>query len=183
MKTTTAILLAGVAIGLGTAAASLVPWYYEQQKEEAIKTAEKERQKKSRERSAERERKAKWVEKGVYLKHIVYQEFLKRRANSPYVALVNNERSGRFYCLSKYNYLLKQGNYLDFKKANIEIRDEFADSLITAWNKDKLIMEHFGWVTYDSLREGNYSFPEGIDPRGCHTGNNILFRKNRQFSK
>jgi len=176
MKTTTAILLAGVAIGLGTAAASLVPWYIEQQKEEAIKTAEKERQ-------TQYEKKARWTRKANNLKHIVYQEFLKRRANSPYVALVNNERSGRFYCLSKYNYLLKQGNYLDFKKANIEIRDEFADSLITAWNKDKLIMEHFGWVTYDSLREGNYSFPEGIDPRGCHTGNNILFRKNRQFSK
>ena len=181
MKTTTAILLAGVAIGLGTAAASLVPWYYEQQEKEAIITAEKERQKKSREESDARKNKAKWVEKAVYLKHIVYQKFLKRRANSPYVRLIDHAKTGRFYCLAAY----PNSGLLPIKRATNKIKDEFADTLITAWKKDKLVKEHNISTYYDSLTQGDYDFPKELNGyfNGCDIARDTLFRKNRQFSK
>ena len=174
MKTTTAILLAGVAIGLGTAAASLVPWYIEQQKEEAIKTAEKERQ-------TQYEKKARWTRKANNLKHIVYQEFLKRRANSPYVRLIDHAKTGRFYCLAAYS----NSGLLPIQKATNKIKDEFADTLITAWKKDKLVKEHNISTYYDSLTQGDYDFPKGVGRyfSGCQIARSALFRKNRQFSK
>jgi hypothetical protein len=184
MKQTTATLIAGAFIGIGIASGMLLPWYADHQEKQEIKRKEVNAKRESVIKTAKANRVAEWQKRATVLKSEVYQKFLRSRASSPYIILIDNDKDGRFYCLWRGSGR-SNGKEL-IRTAPNNIRDEFADALVAAWKNDKRIKAHNMAISYVSLVQGtNYNLPNGF--RGSHLkcrGANIaLYRANRQFPK